>query len=110
MDGDHPDPSSEDQEPLFEPSWPHLQIVYEFFLRFIVSSEVNAKVAKKFADQPFCFQVSSTTPPTTRICPLFVLSLHPPTCVRCPPQYLSLSTPRPPTTITPPPTPHRSPL
>ncbi len=22
---------------MFEPSWPHLQIVYEFFLRFIVS-------------------------------------------------------------------------
>jgi len=33
------------------------QVVYEFFLRFIVSSEVNAKVAKKFADQPFCFQL-----------------------------------------------------
>lgn len=32
-------------------------MVYEFFLRFIVSSEVNAKVAKKFADQPFCFQL-----------------------------------------------------
>ena len=28
------------------PSWPHLQLVYEFFLRFIVSSDVDPKVAK----------------------------------------------------------------
>lgn len=47
----------EEDEPILENSWPHLQVVYEFFLRFIVSSEVNAKVAKKFADQPFCFQL-----------------------------------------------------
>ena len=32
-------------------------MVYEFFLRFIVSSEVNAKTCKKYADQPFCFQL-----------------------------------------------------
>ena len=32
-----------DKTPL-EPSWPHLQIVYEFFLRFIVSPSVEAKV------------------------------------------------------------------
>jgi serine/threonine-protein phosphatase 2A regulatory subunit B' len=29
-------------------------VVYEFFLRFIVSSEVNAKGAKKYVDQKFC--------------------------------------------------------
>lgn len=28
-------------------------MVYEFFLRFIVSSEVSGKVAKKYVDQPF---------------------------------------------------------
>jgi len=44
----------EEDEPVLEPAWPHLQVVYEFFLRFIVSSEVNAKVAKKYADQKFC--------------------------------------------------------
>lgn len=33
------------------------QVVYEFFLRFIVSSEVNAKVAKKYTDQTFCYQL-----------------------------------------------------
>lgn len=43
----------EEDEPAMEPAWPHLQVVYEFFLRFIVSSEVNGKVAKKYIDQNF---------------------------------------------------------
>lgn len=47
----------EEDEPILEASWPHLQIVYEFFLRFIVSSEVNAKVAKKHVNNDFCFQL-----------------------------------------------------
>jgi len=47
----------EEDEPAFEPAWPHLQVVYEFFLRFIVSSEVNAKSAKKYVDTKFCFQL-----------------------------------------------------
>lgn len=44
----------EEDEPVLEPSWPHLQVVYEFFLRFVVSNEVVAKVAKKYVDQKFC--------------------------------------------------------
>jgi serine/threonine-protein phosphatase 2A regulatory subunit B' len=47
----------EEDEPVLEPAWPHLQVAYEFFLRFIVSSEVNAKVAKKYVDQRFCLQL-----------------------------------------------------
>ena len=47
----------EDVEPVLEPAWPHLQVAYEFFLRFIVSSEVNAKAAKKYVDQRFCLQL-----------------------------------------------------
>lgn len=43
----------EEDEPSMEPSWPHLQVVYEFFLRFISSSEVNGKVAKRYVDQNF---------------------------------------------------------
>eukprot|EP00638_Chattonella_subsalsa_P018051 CAMPEP_0117894732 /NCGR_PEP_ID=MMETSP0950-20121206/26178_1 /TAXON_ID=44440 /ORGANISM="Chattonella subsalsa, Strain CCMP2191" /LENGTH=538 /DNA_ID=CAMNT_0005755401 /DNA_START=46 /DNA_END=1663 /DNA_ORIENTATION=+ len=46
----------EDEEPVYEPAWPHLQVVYEFFLRFIVSSEVSAKVAKKYINQKFVHQ------------------------------------------------------
>eukprot|EP01006_Ploeotia_vitrea_P045763 TRINITY_DN66967_c13_g1_i1.p1 TRINITY_DN66967_c13_g1~~TRINITY_DN66967_c13_g1_i1.p1 ORF type:complete len:542 (+),score=336.55 TRINITY_DN66967_c13_g1_i1:164-1789(+) len=37
----------EDEEAVFEPAWPHLQIVYEFFLRFIVSNDVDTKLLKK---------------------------------------------------------------
>lgn len=44
----------EEDEPVLEPSWPHLQVVYEFLLRFVVSSEVNQKQAKKYVDQKFC--------------------------------------------------------
>lgn len=43
----------EEDEPAMELGWPHLQVVYEFFLRFIVSTEVNGKVAKKYIDQTF---------------------------------------------------------
>ncbi|GMH98489.1 hypothetical protein TrVE_jg9992 [Triparma verrucosa] len=44
----------EEDEPQLEPSWPHLQVVYEFFLRFIVSGAVLAKTAKRFIDQNTC--------------------------------------------------------
>jgi len=47
----------DEDEPVLEPSWPHLQVVYEFFLRFVVSSEVNAKVAKKYVDANFCYRL-----------------------------------------------------
>lgn len=43
----------EEDEPMNEPSWPHLQFVMEFFLRFIVSSDVDPKVARKYVDQAF---------------------------------------------------------
>jgi serine/threonine-protein phosphatase 2A regulatory subunit B' len=43
-----------EEEPYLEPAWPHLQLVYEFLLRFIVSGEVKAKSAKKYIDTIFC--------------------------------------------------------
>merc|ERR1719424_2364413 len=43
----------EDDEPFLERAWPHLQIVYEFFLRFVVSNDVDPKMAKRFVDQNF---------------------------------------------------------
>ena len=36
----------EEEEPTLEPAWPHLQIVYEFLLRYIVSEDTEAKIAK----------------------------------------------------------------
>lgn len=53
----------EEEEPTLESSWPHLQIVYEFFLRFIVSNDVNPKVARKYIDQQFVLRVSSVARP-----------------------------------------------
>eukprot|EP00903_Cladosiphon_okamuranus_P015578 g14383.t1 len=44
-------------EPLLEEAWPHLQIVYEFLVRFVVSSEVDAKQAKAYVDQALCLQL-----------------------------------------------------
>jgi len=43
----------EEDEPVLEVSWPHLQYVYEFLLRFVVSNETDPKVVKKYIDQSF---------------------------------------------------------
>ncbi|KAF3431111.1 hypothetical protein FNV43_RR25841 [Rhamnella rubrinervis] len=43
----------EEEEPSMDPAWPHLQIVYEFLLRFVASPETDAKVAKKYIDRSF---------------------------------------------------------
>ena len=47
----NPNYDAEEDEPCLEPAWPHLQLVYEFFLRFIVSSDVDPKVAKRYIDK-----------------------------------------------------------
>jgi len=44
----------DDDEPYIEPAWVHLQLVYEFLLRFVVSAEVKVKAAKKQIDTVFC--------------------------------------------------------
>ncbi|KAH6918653.1 protein phosphatase PP2A0 B subunit gamma isoform [Coprinopsis sp. MPI-PUGE-AT-0042] len=49
--GDAFDP--EEDEPVLELAWPHLQIVYEFFLRFVESPDFNTNLAKRYIDQPF---------------------------------------------------------
>eukprot|EP00794_Sanderia_malayensis_P019980 gene19980-21938_t len=47
----------EEDEPTLEAAWPHLQIVYEFFLRFLESSDYQPNVAKKYIDQSFISQL-----------------------------------------------------
>ncbi|KAL3686102.1 hypothetical protein R1sor_004124 [Riccia sorocarpa] len=47
----------EEEEPTMEPAWPHLQIVYEFLLRYIVSSETDAKLAKRYIDHSFVLRL-----------------------------------------------------
>ncbi|KAJ2955412.1 hypothetical protein NQZ79_g8587 [Umbelopsis isabellina] len=53
--GDAFDP--EEDEPVLELAWPHLQIVYEFFLRCIESPDFNTNHAKKYIDQKFILQL-----------------------------------------------------
>lgn len=43
----------EEDEPYFEPSWPHLQLVYELILRYVVSTDTDTKVAKRYIDHTF---------------------------------------------------------
>eukprot|EP00736_Rhodelphis_marinus_P002171 Rmarinus@m.9119 len=47
----------EEDEPLLDPAWPHISVVYEFFLRFIVSSDVDQKQARKYVDQSFILRL-----------------------------------------------------
>lgn len=49
--GDAFDP--EEDEPVLELAWPHLKIVYEFFLRFVESADFNTNLAKRYIDQTF---------------------------------------------------------
>ncbi|CAL1544420.1 unnamed protein product [Lymnaea stagnalis] len=54
---DNPDFDPEEDDPTLEASWPHLQIVYEFFLRFLESPDFQPSLAKKYIDQRFVLQL-----------------------------------------------------
>lgn len=47
----------EEDEPLMDPAWPHLQVVYEFFLKFVTSPETDAKLAKRYIDHSFVIRL-----------------------------------------------------
>ena len=47
----------EEEEPVMDPAWPHLQIVYEFLLRFVASPEMDAKLAKRYVDHSFVIRL-----------------------------------------------------
>ncbi|XP_022733961.1 serine/threonine protein phosphatase 2A 57 kDa regulatory subunit B' theta isoform-like isoform X2 [Durio zibethinus] len=47
----------DEEEPSMDPAWPHLQIVYEFLLRFVASPETDAKLAKRYVDQSFIIKL-----------------------------------------------------
>ncbi|KAG6480115.1 hypothetical protein ZIOFF_063593 [Zingiber officinale] len=48
---------AEEEEPVMDPAWPHLQVVYEFFLRFVASPETDAKLAKRYIDHSFVLKL-----------------------------------------------------
>ncbi|CAH8455284.1 unnamed protein product [Heterobilharzia americana] len=45
--------NEDEQVSNLEPSWPHLQLVYDIFLRFISSPDFQASLGKKYLDQQF---------------------------------------------------------
>ncbi|CAH8507221.1 unnamed protein product [Dicrocoelium dendriticum] len=47
----------EEDEPTLEAAWPHLQLVYDFLLRFIESSSFQPNVAKRYFDTKFVLQL-----------------------------------------------------
>ncbi|KAF8370214.1 hypothetical protein HHK36_031745 [Tetracentron sinense] len=47
----------EEDDPYLEPSWPHLQIVYELLLRYVVSSDTDTKIAKQYIDHSFVLKL-----------------------------------------------------
>lgn len=47
----------EEDEPVLEVAWPHIQVVYEFFLRFIESQDFNTNIAKQYIDHSFVLAV-----------------------------------------------------
>ncbi|OLL22407.1 Serine/threonine-protein phosphatase 2A regulatory subunit delta isoform [Neolecta irregularis DAH-3] len=47
----------EEDEPVLEVAWPHLQVVYEFFLRFLESPDFNTNVTKQYIDHQFILQL-----------------------------------------------------
>lgn len=54
-EGDEFDP--EEDEDVLEPSWPHLSLVYDMFVKFLELPDFNANVAKKYVDQAFIFRL-----------------------------------------------------
>lgn len=47
----------EEEEPYLDPSWPHLQLVYELLLRYVVSSDTDTKIAKRYIDHSFVLKL-----------------------------------------------------
>ncbi|XVF49244.1 hypothetical protein PTKIN_Ptkin03bG0253000 [Pterospermum kingtungense] len=48
---------AEDDEPMFDPAWSSLQLVYDLLLRFVSYSSLDAKVAKKHVDHSFILRL-----------------------------------------------------
>lgn len=59
---ENPDFDPEEDDPTLEASWPHLQLVYEVFLRFLESQDFQATIGKKVIDQKFVLQVINKLP------------------------------------------------
>ncbi|XP_050504515.1 serine/threonine-protein phosphatase 2A 56 kDa regulatory subunit gamma isoform isoform X5 [Diabrotica virgifera virgifera] len=47
----------EEDEPTLEAAWPHLQLVYELFLRVLEAPDFQVNIAKRYIDQKFVLQL-----------------------------------------------------
>ncbi|XAR69659.1 hypothetical protein NMG60_11001346 [Bertholletia excelsa] len=47
----------EEEDPYLDPAWPHLQLVYELLLRYVVSSDTDTKIAKRYIDHSFVLKL-----------------------------------------------------
>jgi serine/threonine-protein phosphatase 2A regulatory subunit B' len=54
--GDEYDP--EEDDPVLDTNYPHLQLVYELFIRFLDASDFNIQMARKFIDKDFVLKVT----------------------------------------------------
>ncbi|XP_048840803.1 serine/threonine-protein phosphatase 2A 56 kDa regulatory subunit alpha isoform [Brienomyrus brachyistius] len=54
---ENPDFDPEEDEPTLEASWPHIQLVYDFFLRFLENPDFQSSLAKRYIEQKFVLQL-----------------------------------------------------
>ncbi|KAJ0131340.1 Uncharacterized protein HZ326_25563 [Fusarium oxysporum f. sp. albedinis] len=47
----------DEDEPVLEVAWPHIQVVYEFFLRFIESPDFKTNIPKAYTNHSFVLQL-----------------------------------------------------
>lgn len=47
----------EEDEMFMDPSWPHLQLVYDLLLKYVVSTETDTKIAKRYLDHSFVLKL-----------------------------------------------------
>ncbi|GLJ38020.1 hypothetical protein SUGI_0774050 [Cryptomeria japonica] len=47
----------EEEDACMEPAWPHLQLVYEVFLQYIISTETDPRIAKRYIDRIFVMRL-----------------------------------------------------
>eukprot|EP00474_Spongospora_subterranea_P008655 CRZ09113.1 hypothetical protein [Spongospora subterranea] len=47
----------EEDDPVLDPAWAHLQIIYEFLLRLVVSADTDPKLIKKYINGPFVLRI-----------------------------------------------------
>ncbi|XP_058110436.1 serine/threonine protein phosphatase 2A 57 kDa regulatory subunit B' beta isoform-like [Magnolia sinica] len=55
--GSNPSADPDDDDPYLDPAWSHLQLVYELLLRYIISSDTDTKVAKRYIDHSFVLRL-----------------------------------------------------